>query len=68
MVRVLLRHNRININLRNQWFEDLLILAVKGGTILDYDQSQTDTLQFEEISGLTKKRLHLEGHSNQNGR
>ena len=31
MVRVLLRHDRIDVNLRNQWFEDPLNLAVMGG-------------------------------------
>ncbi|CAG8003377.1 unnamed protein product [Penicillium salamii] len=31
MVRVLLRHDRIDVNLRNRWFEDPLILAAKGG-------------------------------------
>jgi ankyrin repeat protein len=31
MVRVLLRHDRIDVNLRNRWFEDPLMLAVKGG-------------------------------------
>jgi ankyrin repeat protein len=30
-VRVLLRHDRIDVNLRNRWFEDPLMLAVKGG-------------------------------------
>ncbi|CAG7937133.1 unnamed protein product [Penicillium salamii] len=31
MVRVLLRHDRIDVNLRNRWFEDPLMLAAKGG-------------------------------------
>ncbi|CAG8892884.1 unnamed protein product [Penicillium nalgiovense] len=31
MVRELLRHGRIDVNLRNQWFEDPLMLAVRGG-------------------------------------
>ncbi|CAG8882967.1 unnamed protein product [Penicillium nalgiovense] len=30
MVRELLRHGRIDVNLRNQWFEDPLMLAVRG--------------------------------------
>ncbi|CAG8145744.1 unnamed protein product, partial [Penicillium nalgiovense] len=31
MVQALLRHDRIDVNLRNRWFEDPLMLAVKGG-------------------------------------
>jgi ankyrin repeat protein len=31
MVQVLLRHGRIDVNLRNQLLEDPLMLAVKGG-------------------------------------
>jgi ankyrin repeat protein len=31
MVQALLRHGEIDINLRNQWFEDPLMLAVRGG-------------------------------------
>jgi ankyrin repeat protein len=31
MVQVLLRHDQIDVNLRNQWFEDPLMFAVKGG-------------------------------------
>jgi ankyrin repeat protein len=31
MVRELLRHDQIDVNLRNQWFEDPLMLAVRGG-------------------------------------
>ncbi|CDM32595.1 F-box domain, cyclin-like [Penicillium roqueforti FM164] len=31
IVREILRHSRIDINLRNQWFEDPLMLAVRGG-------------------------------------
>ncbi|CAG8216876.1 unnamed protein product, partial [Penicillium nalgiovense] len=31
LVRELLRHGRIDFNLRNQWFEDPLMLAVRGG-------------------------------------
>ena len=33
MVQALLRHDQIDVNLRNRWFEDLLMLAVKGGHI-----------------------------------
>ncbi|CAG7949998.1 unnamed protein product [Penicillium salamii] len=33
MVQALLRHDRIDVNLRNQLFEDPLILAAKGGHI-----------------------------------
>ncbi|KAJ5202948.1 hypothetical protein N7449_005027 [Penicillium cf. viridicatum] len=31
MVQALLRHDRIDVNIRNRWFEDPLMLAVKGG-------------------------------------
>ncbi|KAJ5481387.1 hypothetical protein N7475_000199 [Penicillium sp. IBT 31633x] len=31
MVLALLRHDQIDVNLRNRWFEDPLMLAVKGG-------------------------------------
>lgn len=31
MVHALLRHGQIDVNLRNRWFEDPLMLAVKGG-------------------------------------
>ncbi|CAG8904255.1 unnamed protein product [Penicillium nalgiovense] len=31
VVREILRHGRIDVNLRNQWFEDPLMLAVRGG-------------------------------------
>ncbi|KZN87774.1 Ankyrin-1 [Penicillium chrysogenum] len=31
MVQGLLRHDRIDVNIRNRWFEDPLMLAVKGG-------------------------------------
>ncbi|CAG8075173.1 unnamed protein product, partial [Penicillium salamii] len=31
MVQALLRHDRIDVNLRNRWFEDPLMLAVKAG-------------------------------------
>ncbi|KAI3091386.1 hypothetical protein CBS147333_10299 [Penicillium roqueforti] len=31
MVQALLRHGQIDVNLRNEWFEDPLMLAVKGG-------------------------------------
>jgi tRNA A37 threonylcarbamoyltransferase TsaD len=31
MVQALLRHDRIDVNLRNRWSEDPLMLAVKGG-------------------------------------
>ncbi|OQE54890.1 hypothetical protein PENNAL_c0443G05042 [Penicillium nalgiovense] len=41
MVRELLRHGQIDINLRNQWFEDPLMLA-------------TYTLLFEETPGSSK--------------
>ncbi|CAG8243323.1 unnamed protein product, partial [Penicillium nalgiovense] len=33
MVQALLRHDRIDVNLRNRWLEDPLMLAVKGGHI-----------------------------------
>jgi ankyrin repeat protein len=33
MVQALLRHNQIDANLRNEWFEDPLMLAVKGGHV-----------------------------------
>ena len=31
MVQALLRHDQIDVNLRNRWFEDPLMLAVKSG-------------------------------------
>lgn len=31
MVRVLLRHDQIDVNLENRWLEDPLILTAKGG-------------------------------------
>ncbi|KAJ5471436.1 hypothetical protein N7530_008793 [Penicillium desertorum] len=31
IVQALLRHDRIDVNVRNRWFEDPLMLAVKGG-------------------------------------
>jgi ankyrin repeat protein len=31
MVQVLLQHQLIDVNLRNRWLEDPLMLAVKGG-------------------------------------
>ncbi|CAG8093096.1 unnamed protein product [Penicillium nalgiovense] len=31
MIQVLLRHGEIDVNRRNQWFEDPLMLAAKGG-------------------------------------
>ncbi|KAJ5264615.1 hypothetical protein N7505_007408 [Penicillium chrysogenum] len=72
MVQALLRHGEIGVNLRSQWFEDPLMLAVKGehysivnALVVD---PRLDTLQPEEISGFSKGRLHPEGHSNQNGR
>ncbi|KAJ5481497.1 hypothetical protein N7475_000309 [Penicillium sp. IBT 31633x] len=51
MVLALLRHDQIDVNLRNRWFEDPLMLA-------------TEILQFEEIPGSSKERLHSEGYSN----
>ncbi|CAG8159667.1 unnamed protein product, partial [Penicillium nalgiovense] len=33
MVQTLLRHGQIDVNLRNEWFEDPLMLAVKGGHV-----------------------------------
>jgi ankyrin repeat protein len=33
MVQALLRHGKIDVNLRNRWFEDPLMLAVKGGHV-----------------------------------
>ena len=37
MVQALLRHGQIDVNLRNRWFEDPLMLAVKGGHFLIVD-------------------------------
>ncbi|CRL31337.1 Cyclin-like F-box [Penicillium camemberti] len=34
MVQALLRHDQIDVNIRNRWFEDPLMLAVKGGHTL----------------------------------
>ena len=33
MVQALLHHVQIDVNLRNRWFEDPLMLAVKGGHV-----------------------------------
>jgi ankyrin repeat protein len=37
MVQALLRHGQIDVNLSDQWFEDPLILAVKGGHFSIFD-------------------------------
>lgn len=42
MVRALLRHNEIDLNLENRWFENPLLLAVKGGHYLVVDALLAD--------------------------
>ena len=42
MVRALLRHNEIDLNLKNRWFENPLLLAVKGGHYLVVDALLAD--------------------------
>ncbi|KAJ5471294.1 hypothetical protein N7530_008651 [Penicillium desertorum] len=37
MVQALLRHGQIDVNLSDQWFENPLILAVKGGHFSIFD-------------------------------
>jgi hypothetical protein len=42
MVLVLLRHPEVDLTYQNRWFEDPLLLAVKGGHVLIIDMVQQD--------------------------